>query len=291
MHSRLSARPYETCRAGAKSRSMFLLLNKQRARVLIAELPTTSMACTLLAMEAHRLDLLMLREISTDSRDSSYRALPKTARRQRRRTCTSAVVNRAAWHNRHGRLHNACTHTHTEASTASLCSPQRPKSQIHHCIHILHQPQYSESHEHTSPLQNPSATATLTATRSAGFQPPTNPLSISHQLMRNQSAPTLPREQRTRHYQSTGWDKGEKAANPETDDAARQMPWRLHTIHLRDCFLKRMLKWLTEEDTQGDVSERENKARYLTEHNKGGSEESRPEFHKSQSTDSEQLAQ
>jgi hypothetical protein len=62
-------------------------------------------------------------------------------------------------------------------------------------------------------------------------------------------------------------------------------------MHLRDCFLKRMLKWLTGEDTQGNVSERENKARYLTEHNKGGSEESRSEFHKSQSTDSEQLAQ
>lgn len=223
---------------------MFLLLNKQRARALTAELPTTSMTCTLPAMEAHRLDLLMLCEISTDSRDSSYRALPNTVRRQRRRTCTSAVVNRAAWQNRHRRLHNACTstNTHTEAITASLCSPQCPRSQTRHCIHILHQPQYSESHEHTSPLQNPSATATRTATRSAGFQPPTNPPSISHQLMRNQSAPTLPREQRTRHYQSTGWDKGEKAANPETDDAARQMPWRLHTIHLRDCFLKRMLK-------------------------------------------------
>jgi hypothetical protein len=183
------------------------------------------------------------------------------------------------------------THTHTEANTASLCSPQRSKSQTRHCIHILHQPQYSESHEHTSPLQNPSAIATPTATRSAGIQPLANPLCIPRQLMRNQSAPTLPREQRTRHYQNTGSDKGEKAANPETDDAARQMPWRLHTIHLRDCFLKRMLKWLTEEDTQGDVSERENKARYLTEHNKGGPEESRPEFHKTQSTDSEQLAQ
>jgi hypothetical protein len=60
---------------------MFRLLNKQRARALTAELPTTSMTFTLPAMEAHRLDPLMLREISTDSRDSSYRALPKTAKR------------------------------------------------------------------------------------------------------------------------------------------------------------------------------------------------------------------
>ena len=48
MDSRLSARPYETCRAGAKARKVFLLFNKQRARALTAELPATSMTCTLL---------------------------------------------------------------------------------------------------------------------------------------------------------------------------------------------------------------------------------------------------
>lgn len=38
MHSRLSVRPYETCRAGAKVRKVFILLNNQRARALTAEL-------------------------------------------------------------------------------------------------------------------------------------------------------------------------------------------------------------------------------------------------------------
>jgi hypothetical protein len=71
MHSRLSAHSYETCRAGAKVRKMFLLLNKQRARALTAELPANSMTCMLLAMEACRSDLLTLHEISTDPRDSS----------------------------------------------------------------------------------------------------------------------------------------------------------------------------------------------------------------------------
>jgi hypothetical protein len=50
---------------------MFLLLNKQRARALTAELPANSMTCMLLAMEACRSDLLTLHEISTDPRDSS----------------------------------------------------------------------------------------------------------------------------------------------------------------------------------------------------------------------------
>ena len=57
-------------------------------------------------------------------------------------------------------------------------------------------------------------------------------------LRRSQSAPTLPREQRTRHDHGTWPDNGETPATPETDEAARQISWRHYTAQFQRPFRK-----------------------------------------------------
>lgn len=103
MHSRLSARLYERCRARAKTRKMLTLLNRQCARALSAELSTTSITCTLTIMEARRLDLCTIHEVSTISRDSSGRVLPDMATRQCRRRYNTAAMSPKVWQEEHNR--------------------------------------------------------------------------------------------------------------------------------------------------------------------------------------------
>jgi hypothetical protein len=90
-------------------------------------------------------------------------------------------------------------------------------------------------HNNSCTLHNSSATAAArTATRLAGLRPRSHPSAWHCKLRGSRGAPTLPREQRTRHYHCAGPDKSEKPATPETDEAARQIFWRAHTVHNED---------------------------------------------------------
>jgi hypothetical protein len=128
----------------------------------------------------------------------------------------------------------------------------------------IHEQRHCRFHNKPCTLHNRSATAAArTATSLAGRRSLPHLSACHEKLQGTRGAPTLPREQRTRHYRCTGPDRGERSATPEMDEPGRQIFWRAHTVHNEDSFARLARRHLS---TQIAHTSKYTRARFSRQH-------------------------